>query len=119
VSDIEAVRMAHFILYNEGLFLGSSAAMNCCGVVKMARNLPKGSTVVTILCDSGMRHLSKFWSVNYLLSYNIFPSELYKEEERDPSIIEDNAETGDDNDQKRLVVDRDAVLAMRIQDVVL
>ena len=26
-----------------------------------ALNMPKGSRVVTILCDSGTRHLSKFW----------------------------------------------------------
>lgn len=29
--------------------------------VKTALELGPGHTIVTILCDSGMRHLSKFW----------------------------------------------------------
>jgi cysteine synthase A len=29
--------------------------------VVTALRMPKESTVVTILCDSGTRHLSKFW----------------------------------------------------------
>ena len=30
--------------------------------VKMARSLGPGHRIVTILCDSGTRHLSKFWA---------------------------------------------------------
>jgi hypothetical protein len=33
VSDLEAVDMAHHLLYREGLFLGSSSSMHCAGVV--------------------------------------------------------------------------------------
>lgn len=40
-TDLEAVRMARFLLHNEGLFLGSSSAMNCVGVVKAARGMAK------------------------------------------------------------------------------
>lgn len=35
--------------------------MNCVAAVVTAMTLPPGSQVVTILCDSGTRHLSKFW----------------------------------------------------------
>ena len=36
----------------------------CLGVaaVQVALQLGKGHRVVTILCDSGTRHLSKFWA---------------------------------------------------------
>ena len=32
------------------------------GAAKIALSLGKGHRVVTILCDSGTRHLSKFWA---------------------------------------------------------
>lgn len=59
---------------NDGLFLGSSSAMNCVGAVKVAQQLGPGHTIVTILCDSGMRHLSKFHNAEYLAKYNLTPS---------------------------------------------
>ncbi len=46
---------AAYLMRNDGLFLGSSAAMNCVGAVKVARALGPGNTVVTILCDGGQR----------------------------------------------------------------
>ncbi|CAE8626501.1 unnamed protein product, partial [Polarella glacialis] len=62
VSDQEALQMAHHLLAHEGLFLGSSAAVNCAAAVKMARKLTPGSVVATILCDSGQRQLTKFYN---------------------------------------------------------
>lgn len=41
-SDQEAVDMAAWLLAKDGLFLGSSAAMNCVGAVKAARQLGPG-----------------------------------------------------------------------------
>jgi cysteine synthase A len=58
---------------NEGLFLGSSAAMNCVGAVKAARKLGPGHTVVTVLCDGGHRHLSKFHNPGYLEQWGLAP----------------------------------------------
>jgi cysteine synthase A len=58
---------------NDGLFLGSSAAVNCVGAVKVARALGAGHTIVTILCDGGARHLSKFHSAAYLADAGLAP----------------------------------------------
>lgn len=58
----------------DGLFLGSSSAMNCVGAVRVAQMLGPGHTIVTILCDSGMRHLSKFYNDDYLSQLNLKPS---------------------------------------------
>ncbi|KAJ8619765.1 hypothetical protein MRB53_028294 [Persea americana] len=58
-TDMEAVEMSRFLLRNDGLFVGSSSAMNCVGAVRVAESLGPGHTIVTILCDNGMRHLSK------------------------------------------------------------
>jgi len=35
--------------------------VNCVAAVVTALSMPKDSKIVTILCDSGTRHLSKFW----------------------------------------------------------
>ncbi|KAF3348733.1 Sodium- and chloride-dependent GABA transporter 1 [Verticillium dahliae VDG2] len=61
VTDDQACRMARWLVEKDGIFVGSSSAVNCAAAVVEAMRLPEGSRVVTILCDSGTRHLSKFW----------------------------------------------------------
>lgn len=94
VSDAQARRMARWLVAKDGIFVGSSSAVNVVGAVVTARRLLEAEriedarveeagrknggrevddlwseekekekkTVVTILCDSGMRHLSRFWA---------------------------------------------------------
>jgi len=86
VSDQEAVDMAHWLLRYEGLFVGSSSAMNVVGALQMAirngddRNddSMEGNTVgssvvgeggcciVTVICDGGQRHLTRFWNPEFI-----------------------------------------------------
>ena len=73
VSDQEAVEMAHWLLKKDGLFVGSSSAVNCCAAVKVARQLGPGHTVVTLLCDGGQRHTSKFFCPEYLAKFGLSP----------------------------------------------
>eukprot|EP00250_Pteridium_aquilinum_P011887 c2036_g1_i1 orf=410-1747(-) len=73
-TDREAVEMARFLVTKEGLFLGSSSAMNCVGAYRVAQMLGPGHTIVTILCDSGLRHLSKFYNTEYLAKLNLTPT---------------------------------------------
>ncbi|XP_048235272.1 cysteine synthase 2 [Ricinus communis] len=73
-TDKEAVEMSRFLLKNDGLFLGSSSAMNCVGAVRVAQAIGPGHTIVTILCDSGMRHLSKFHNAEYLSQHGLTPT---------------------------------------------
>lgn len=73
-TDMQAVEMSRYLLKNDGLFLGSSSGMNCVGAVRVAQTLGPGHTIVTILCDSGMRHLSKFYDAQYLSRYGLVPS---------------------------------------------
>lgn len=65
--------MSRYLLRQEGLFVGSSSAVNCVGAVKLAAQLPKGSTIVTLLCDGGQRHLSKFHNDEYLEKVGLAP----------------------------------------------
>ncbi|EFJ30131.1 hypothetical protein SELMODRAFT_90610 [Selaginella moellendorffii] len=73
-TDKEAVEMSRFLLREDGIFVGSSSAMNCVGAVRVARLLGPGHTIVTILCDSGSRHLSKFYNAEYLSTHGLLPT---------------------------------------------
>ncbi|KAF4663377.1 hypothetical protein FOL47_005766 [Perkinsus chesapeaki] len=72
ISDAEAVRMSRWLLAKDGLFVGSSGSLNVAAVVKAYKKgyIKPGQRVVTIMCDSGMRHLSKFWNNSYLASFD-------------------------------------------------
>ncbi|WRT65571.1 uncharacterized protein IL334_002516 [Kwoniella shivajii] len=71
ISDAEAVAMSRYLVSHDGLYLGSSSACNLVACVRLAKTLSKGSRIATILCDSGSRHQSKFWSDDYLRTNNI------------------------------------------------
>ena len=75
-TDEECVEMANYLLRNEGLFCGSSSAMNCVGVVKLARDLGPNHTIVTVLCDSGQRSLSKLYNAEFLAAKGLTPTHL-------------------------------------------
>jgi len=69
-TEKEGIDMAHYLLRNDGLFLGGSSALNCVGVVKLARKLGPGKTIVTVLCDSGHRYTSRLYSKTWLKDHN-------------------------------------------------
>ncbi|KAK4575760.1 hypothetical protein RGQ29_026638 [Quercus rubra] len=67
-TDLEAVEMSWVSLKNDGLFLGSSLAMNCVRAIRhsVTQSIGPGHSVVTIICDTEISHLSKFYSAEYL-----------------------------------------------------
>jgi len=71
VSDQEAVDMAHWLLREEGLFVGSSSAMNVVGAFRVAASLPPDSNTVTIICDGGQRHASRFWNRDFVVDWGL------------------------------------------------
>ncbi len=73
-SDAEAVAMARHLRAADGLWVGSSAAMNCVGAVRVAQRLGPGHTIVTVLCDGGARHVSKFWSEEFVRAQGLTPA---------------------------------------------
>jgi cysteine synthase A len=68
VSDQEALPILFSLMCDEGLYLGGSSAINVAGAVQMAREMGRGHTIVTILCDSGARYQSKIWNPAFLRS---------------------------------------------------
>jgi cysteine synthase len=68
ISDDAALDMMFELLRTEGLLLGGSSGINVVGAMEMARKLGPGSTVATILCDSGARYMSKLYNPTFLRS---------------------------------------------------
>jgi len=54
----EAERMSRRLAREEGLFVGTSSGANVVAAATIARELGPGSTVVTLMVDSGLRYLS-------------------------------------------------------------
>jgi cysteine synthase B len=54
--------MARRLAREEGIFAGISSGANVLAALNLAKTLPAGSLIVTIICDSGSRYLSEsFW----------------------------------------------------------
>jgi len=79
VTDEQALAMARWLVEKDGIFVGSSSCVNCkysilvvvdmstnktlgIAAVKVARSMGPGHRIVTVLCDSGSRYLSRFWA---------------------------------------------------------
>ena len=73
VNDRDMIEMAHWLIREEGLFLGGSAALNVTGAARYAATLPAGSRVVTILCDGGDRYRSRIYSDAWLAENGLTP----------------------------------------------
>ena len=59
VSTEEAKAMALRLAREEGLFAGHLHRRQCRGRVATGRRLGAGATIVTVMCDTGMKYLSK------------------------------------------------------------
>ena len=62
VSTEEAVAMAFRLAREEGLFAGTSTGCNVIAALRLAEQLGPDSTVVTVMCDTGMKYLKSFGS---------------------------------------------------------
>lgn len=60
VSTQEAVAMALRLAREEGLFAGTSTGGNVVAALRLAEQLGPDATIVTIMCDTGMKYLKNF-----------------------------------------------------------
>jgi cysteine synthase len=64
VDEIEAVAtedakaMARRLAREEGIFAGTSSGANVVAAIRVAAKLGEGATVVTLICDSGLKYLN-------------------------------------------------------------
>ena len=66
ITDEEALTIVFDLAEHEGLLLGGSSGINVAGAMRLARQLGPGHTIVTILCDSGVRYASKLFNPAFL-----------------------------------------------------
>jgi cysteine synthase A len=60
VSTDEATAMALRLARQEGLFAGTSTGANVVAALRAAEQLGPDATVVTVMCDTGMKYLKTY-----------------------------------------------------------
>ena len=76
VSDRDAILMARRLAREEGLFTGGSTGVNVVAALEVARRLDDpDALVVTVLCDTGERYLSKVYNDEWLRENQIVEPE--------------------------------------------
>ena len=73
IPDTEAIPLVFDMIRDEGLVLGGSSGINVAGALRLATKLGPGHTIVTILCDSGLRYKNRLFNAEFLLSKGLEP----------------------------------------------
>jgi cysteine synthase A len=60
VTTDDALAMALRLAREEGVFAGTSSGANVIAALRLAEQLGSGSTVVTVMCDTGMKYLRTY-----------------------------------------------------------
>ena len=65
-SDNEAFATCHRLAREEGLSVGGSAGLNVHAALNLAKEVDTPAVIVTLLCDQGVKYLSKVFSPDWL-----------------------------------------------------
>jgi cysteine synthase len=88
IADEEWVPIVFQLLLEEGLCMGGSTGVNVAGAMRLAKQLGPGHTIVTVLCDFGMRYQSKLFNPAFLQSKQLpLPSWLPAQRPPPPSVF--------------------------------
>jgi cysteine synthase A len=68
IPDEEALPIIFDLLEHEGLCMGGSTGINVAGAIRLAKDMGRGHTIVTILADYGTRYQSKLFNPEFLRS---------------------------------------------------
>ncbi len=79
IPDDEALPIVYELIRSEGLVLGGSSGINIAGAIRLARELGPGHTIVTLLCDSGLRYQARLFNREYLASKGLELPSWYSE----------------------------------------
>jgi cysteine synthase A len=73
VTDQDALSVVYQLMQEEGIFVGLSSGINVAGALRLAREGGPGQVIVTLLCDSGIRYMSKTFNREWLLAKGLNP----------------------------------------------
>lgn len=71
VSDAAAIAMCRRLAREKSILVGGSSGLNLVAAVRLARTLPADATIVTVLCDHGVKYLSKIYDDRFLEEHGI------------------------------------------------
>jgi cysteine synthase len=73
ITDQNALSIVYQLMREEGIFVGLSSGINLGGALRLAREGGPGQVIVTLLCDSGGRYLSKLFNPAWLRERKLDP----------------------------------------------
>jgi cysteine synthase A len=74
IEDQAALSIVYQLLREEGIFVGLSTGVNLAGALRLAKERGPGQVIVTLLCDSGIRYMSKIFNPDWLASKKLDPN---------------------------------------------
>ena len=74
ITDQLALSIIYQLLREEGIFVGLSSGINLAGALQLATEGGPGQVIVTLLCDSGIRYMSRIFNSEWLLSHGLDPN---------------------------------------------
>jgi len=77
VPDAEAFHVCRALLRDEGIFAGTSSGTLIAAALAWCREQPEAKRVVTFVCDSGNKYLSKCYNDYWMLDQGFIEREQY------------------------------------------
>ena len=74
ITDQTALSIVYQLMREEGIFVGLSSGINAAGALELAREGGPGQVIVTLLCDSGIRYMSKLFNPEWLRAHDLDPN---------------------------------------------
>jgi cysteine synthase A len=74
ITDQLALSIVYQLLREEGIFVGLSSGVNLGGALRLAKEGGPGQVIVTLLCDSGIRYMSRIFNSEWLRARGLDPS---------------------------------------------
>lgn len=72
INDQDTVNMVFKLLFEEGFFVGASSGLNVAAAVELSKSMPKGSNIVTCICDNGQKYFKRLFNKNELTKRGLF-----------------------------------------------
>ncbi|HET6971439.1 MAG TPA: cystathionine beta-synthase [Phenylobacterium sp.] len=77
ITDSESIAAARSLLVKAGILGGSSSGTLLAGALKYCREQTEPKRVVTLVCDTGSRYLSKVYNDSWVLEQGLMDRELH------------------------------------------
>jgi cysteine synthase A len=74
ITDQLALSIVYQLMREEGIFVGLSSGINVGGALRLAQKGGPGQIIVTLLCDSGSRYMSKTFNPEWLAAHSLDPN---------------------------------------------